>query len=421
VKTPFEHQHSGAAFATRRRKSMNGDVPGLGKTLTAILALAEKGCSRPLVICPAVARSHWANEFAEFGWPGAEPRIYSFEEITNGGVPLMAELIHRALIDSLVVDEWTKLKHVTSQRAQLIAGNNGYIRRVPHVIALSGSITRHAGEYYTILCALVPELLAVHGIATREQFMERFTTRVFLWANGERREKVVGQQNVDELKLLLDAVQIKRGLPDVGMDVPRVWWQQWRIDAVENLTSTETNHFEVLTRDGATLEEIAEDPYVARMRRRLGELKAPVVAEALADQLEGTDEQIVVFAHHRSVLIELQQRLAHLGVSYIDGDTSDTHRDHAVRDFQLGRTRVFLGQNIACQFSLTLTAAHRVILVEPDWTADTNYQLGQRIARIGSTADRCIGQLVVLAGTLDEAIVAQNARELKQYEALHAK
>jgi SNF2 family DNA or RNA helicase len=74
---------------------------------------------------------------------------------------------------------------------------------------------------------------------------------------------------------------------------------------------------------------------------------------------------------------------------------------------------VFLGQNIACQTGITLAAAHRVVLVEPDWTADVNFQLGQRVARIGSTAKRCIGQMIALAGTLDEAIVAQNERETR--------
>jgi hypothetical protein len=341
----------------------------------------------------------------------------------------MAELMHRALIDSVVVDEWTRVKHVTSQRAQLVAGNNGYIRRVAHAIALSGSKVRHAGEYFTILCAMAPELLAVHGLTTREQFMERFTVRRWVWANGERREKVVGQQNVAELQRLLDAVQIKRDLRDVGLDVPRVWWQPWRIDggAFEPTGDGDQEAIAEVTKLlshntwDESLADIANEPHIARMRRKLGELKAPVVVRELREQLKDTDEKIVVFAHHRSVLQALDTGLADFGVSYIDGDCNDLQRAGAVERFQHGANRVFVGQNIACQFSLTLTAAQRVILVEPDWTADTNYQLGQRIARIGSTADRCIGQLVVLAGTLDEAITRQCERELKMHDELHAR
>jgi hypothetical protein len=40
-----------------------------------------------------------------------------------------------------------------------------------------------------------------------------------------------------------------------------------------------------------------------------------------------------------------------------------------------------------------------------------NAQLVQRVARIGSTASRCIAQWVVAEGTLDRQIVAQNIRE----------
>jgi SWI/SNF-related matrix-associated actin-dependent regulator 1 of chromatin subfamily A len=422
----FDHQVSGAKFLAGRGKALLGDTPGLGKTATAIEALRLKGVYRPLVICPAIARSHWANEFAKMEWSGEQPHIESFEEITMGGLAHMANHIYgREPIDGLVIDEFMKVKHPTSLRAQLIAGNDGYARRLEHVIALSGSIPRHAGELYTTLVSLAPHLLSGAGIKTREQFMSRYTERRFFRANGQMREKVVGQKNVGELQHLLDVVMIKRDLPDVGLDVPKVWWQQMRVDAdgfpmIDEMGRVETNAAVTAALREGTLADIAEDPYIARMRRRIGELKAPAVVEALRDQLEGTGEQIVVFAHHRSVLEILKEGLYEhgLGISYIDGDTSRDDRDAEVKAFQAGKRRVFIGQNIACQYSLTLTAAHRVVLVEPDWTADVNYQLGQRIARIGSTAERCIGQLVVLAGTLDEAIVRQNERELRQYAEL---
>jgi SNF2 family DNA or RNA helicase len=92
----------------------------------------------------------------------------------------------------------------------------------------------------------------------------------------------------------------------------------------------------------------------------------------------------------------------------------NTARDEAIDRFQSDpRTRVFLGQNIACQTGITLTAAKRVVLVEPDWTGDVNLQLGKRVARIGQKSNRVIVQMISLSGTLDEGIVAQNARETR--------
>jgi SWI/SNF-related matrix-associated actin-dependent regulator 1 of chromatin subfamily A len=169
------------------------------------------------------------------------------------------------------------------------------------------------------------------------------------------------------------------------------------------------------------LADIAADPHVARMRRRLGELKVEPVVKLLTEQLEDSDEKIVVFAHHRNVLDGLGRGLsrAGFGIMNVNGDTSPTARDTAIDMFQTEPSiRVFIGQNIACQTGITLTAARRVVLVEPDWTADVNLQLGKRIARIGQRAERCVGQLIALAGTLDEAIVAQNQREVRMAETL---
>jgi SNF2 family DNA or RNA helicase len=149
------------------------------------------------------------------------------------------------------------------------------------------------------------------------------------------------------------------------------------------------------------------------MRRRLGELKVAPVVELLKTQLAESDEKVVVFAHHRPVLEALRIALDDFGVEYIDGDTR--YRDEAIDRFRHapGR-RVFLGQNIACSTGmdgLQYSGARRVILVEPDWTPDVNLQLGKRVARMGAADGKIIVQMIALAGTLDEAIVAQNKRE----------
>jgi SWI/SNF-related matrix-associated actin-dependent regulator 1 of chromatin subfamily A len=157
---------------------------------------------------------------------------------------------------------------------------------------------------------------------------------------------------------------------------------------------------------------LRNDPFVARMRRRLGELKVAPVAEMLQSQLADSDEKIVVFAHHTGVLEALRELLKNFGVAFVDGNVRNTARDAAIDRFQSEpRCRVFLGQNIACQTGITLTQGKRVILVEPDWTGDVNYQLGKRVARIGQTSNRVLVQMIALSGTLDEAIVAQNKRE----------
>lgn len=423
----YEHQLSGADWLAQRAKSVLGDEPGTGKTYTLIEALKRSGSVRPLIICPAIVRTHWARSLSAAGFVGFA-RVQSYDGVTDAGVQQMAQLLHGRTnrIDALVLDEYHYCKHTTSKRAQLLLGNDGYARRLERVILASGSIPKHPGELFTMLCSLFPHILVRHKIWNKEQYMERFTVRRSRMVRGHWVEKVVGQQNIEELQEILDEVMLKRSVDDVGLDVPKVWWQTVSLDGGslgEFEEEEEVRQALGVFRPGVdfsapidqpTLEEIANDPHVARMRRRLGELKVKPVAEMLSSQLADSEEKVVVFAHHKNVLANLREALKGFGVAFIDGDVGDTKRNEEIDRFQSdSRCRVFLGQNLACQTGITLTAAHRVVLVEPDWTADVNFQLGQRIARIGSTAKRCIGQMVALAGTLDEAIVAQNERETR--------
>lgn len=418
--TLFQHQDEGAAWLAARGRGYLGDLPGLGKTRTVIRALQLADVRRPLIACPAIVRTHWRREFEALGYRGY-PVIKSYDHLTRGGMTLMAHLMLRDKIDALVLDEAHYVKHDTSKRTQLLMGRDGYARRLETVFLASGTpMPKHPGELWTQLCYLAPAVLREHGLTTKADFVARFCVTRPRFVRGKLIEKVVGTQHVEELQAILGRVMLRRTLDDVGLDVPRLFWQVTKLDSDEIVgpgVERSRPHFAELVRRldaGESLAELLTDPHVARYRRRVGELKAPAVAEMLLSQLADSDEKVVVFAHHRSVLHTLREMLGTFGVAYIDGDVPDSQRAAEIDRFQTDpRCRVFLGQNIACQTGITLTAARRVVLVEPDWTAVVNEQLGHRVARIGQTAERCVGQLVALAGTLDEAIVGQHHRELR--------
>lgn len=416
--TLFAHQIQGAEWLAQRDKAYLGDTPGLGKTRTLIKGLGGGG-RLTLVVCPAIVRTHWAREFAALGYK--TPEIKSYDEIVRGGYGMMREMLLDG-IDTLVLDEAHYCKHPTSQRSQLLLGKDGYSRRVPRVWLASGTPQpKNPRELFTQLCYLIPEVLSKHKVARLEDWTERFCVTRPVYVRGTRTEKVVGVRNAEELKEILSTVMLRRTLDDVGIDVPPLFWQTLRLDAedarlaiIPEMGLVETHSIVAEAIRSGDLESIAADPHVARMRRRLGELKVVPVAQMLTSQLADSDEKVVVFAHHHSVLKPLRELLGSFGVAYVDGDVGGRARDEAIDRFQSDpRTRVFLGQNIACQTGITLHAARRVVLVEPDWTAVTNEQLGKRVARIGQKATRCVAQMVALAGTLDEAIVGQCEREVR--------
>lgn len=423
----FAHQQSGAAYLVQRDATAQeaetrahgnailGDAPGLGKTRTALLA-CQQSDRRPIVICPAIVRSHWEREAKLMGVQ--TERVISYDELVRGGENFAQYLVmHHAHRHSvLIVDEFHYCKN-QSQRAKAIFGKHGLAQWFT-TWPLSGTpMPRQPEELWNVLSCIAPGLVLKYGFATRAAWQEHFCVMRGSLVRGVWREKAVGIKNAELLKTILSQVMLRRTLDEVGLDVPRIFWQPLVLDVADVVDPYEELPFPPIQGEdrGESMMTWLKTPEVARARRRIGEAKADAVVEHVKAALDGGEEKIVLFAHHTSVLDILEQGLAGYGVARIDGAVSAVSRDALRATFTHGVRRVFLGQNIACQTGMDglQHAASRAILVEPDWTPDVNLQLAHRVARIGSNATRCIAQMVTLAGTLDEAIIGQNLRETR--------
>lgn len=416
----FKHQVDGVVWLRNHQRAYLGDPPGMGKTLTLSIAAAQTNSWATLVVCPAIVRSHWKRTLEE---AGRDPSyVKSYDEIVRGGFLLMAKMLD-ADVGTLIVDEAHYCKHATSQRTRILMGKDGYARRIENVWLASGTpMPKNPLEMFTQICYLAPEVLLAHGIRTKDQWKDRFCVVRGRMIRGVWTEKVVDVKNVEELKVILDVVMLRR---ETGIDLPEIWWQVMRLngetdeltEGSEFVDEWERKAYGMIVRANLAedLEDIAKDPYVSRMRRRLGELKVAPVAEMLTSQLADSVEKVAVFAYHTSVLRGLAEKLAAFGVAYIDGDVSDNNRQLQLEKFRTDpRCRVFIGQNVACGTGMDglQYAARRAILVEPSWTAKENVQLGRRIARTGQISrETCIVQMIALANTLDDSVVRQNQRE----------
>lgn len=391
------HQESGAAWLAERARRYLGDRPGVGKTYTLLRALQLVGAKKPMILAPAIGRTHWKRASAQMG---VEPRIFSHDEVALG------KLEGEELPDALVIDEAHAYRTPSAKRTKYLLGKAGLARRVAHVWPASGTpMWKHPGNLWTIIASLFPEEAHRIGIRTSREWEQRFTTGYLHPKWGWR---TTGVRNADQLREVLSRIMIQRTLDDVGEDVPPIDWQLLPIDGPYPRYLSDKD------RDpdgGIDLDE--RDPELATMRRELGEIKAPIISELLRGEMEESEDKIVVFAHHRGVLGYLADALGRFGVSYVDGDTSDYQRAEAVEQFQTDpNQRVFLGQTHACKEVITLTAASRAIQVEPDWTANVNVQAAHRLRRIGQKRHVAF-QMVSLEGTLDQRIVRQNLRETR--------
>lgn len=159
----------------------------------------------------------------------------------------------------------------------------------------------------------------------------------------------------------------------------------------------------------------AVGPSVALYRRWLGAVKATAFLPIVEDELKtGAIKKIVIFAHHKQVISFLKLKLKAYNPQVIDGSTGAYARTTAVDNFQFNDdARVFIGQTTAAGTGITLTAAHEVVVLEPDWVPANNAQAIMRCHRIGQKYP-VRARFVRLADTLDDYISDTLARKTRE-------
>lgn len=410
------HQIDGAQYLAGSAKRLLADPPGMMKTLTSVHSMHLRGSKYPLVICPAIVRSHWLKTFEEYGADGITPTVKSYDEIVRGGAWLQDELLD--YIDGVHCDEFHFMKHSQAKRTQIILGKGGYVRQVGWASGSSGTpLDKYPTNAWTILSTFRPDVAVAYGVPSYTKYVEKFAPHETRTRHGRPYTHWFPEARNPELfaEMLSHAWLRREGLP--GIDV---LWSVVRLDAptAVDYTTLSPTLFEALktATDVEALAEISKDPEVSRAMRRLGEHKAHAVVALVSGELEGNDEKVVLFAHHRSVLTRLKEGLHELGVAYIDGDTSQNQREEEIRRFANDPdTRVFIGQSQACgtgMDGLQYSGARRVLIVEQEWSAILLDQLSKRVARHGNVHETVSAQLVALSGTLDEAVMKLNEREV---------
>jgi SWI/SNF-related matrix-associated actin-dependent regulator 1 of chromatin subfamily A len=227
-----EHQRDGVAFLLANPHGYLAHRPGLGKTRTLIAAAQLAGVQRPLIVAPAIVRTHWYREFTAMGWDATAPAVRSYDEIMRGGTDMLRDLMLNYKVDALILDEAHYLKHGSARRTSILLGKDGYARRLPIVWPASGTpMPRNPAELWTLLASVFPWVLAKYGIRTRQQFTDRYCiTRRVRGRGGVWRDKIVGNnpEHIDELRAMLSEIMQVR---EPGDDVPAIDWQILRLDS----------------------------------------------------------------------------------------------------------------------------------------------------------------------------------------------
>lgn len=446
MKSPdlFPFQQVGVDWLRAHKRGMLLDEMGLGKSAQAISALGD---ATAIVICPAVMRRQWANEFALWTGTPAKP-IYTAEDLReparvrvlsyHGAVKLRDEL-SKMRFERMVLDEAHLLKEREATRTRVIYGRGrfetGLAQSCGGVWAMSGTLLpNNVSELFTHLAALFPDALDING--KRLDFID-FVRRYCVTKNTPYGIRVIGQKNTAELKASIAPYMLRRRISQVMPELPPMFWSDYTVDpgreARDTLKKYESHEEYAALRsviDHAlglgNLDEVDLEfalkfmPQSSSTQRRLvGLAKVPPVLEVLRHDLDSDEEERkVIFCQHRETMALLAEGLDDFGVVQVHGDHNDDEREAAVNAFQRdGSARVFIGQIDTANAGLTLTAATRVEIVEPSWVPSVNWQAAMRVRRIGQTKPT-FARMWGLAGSIDEAITRVLLRKTRHIAAV---
>lgn len=418
--------------------------PGLGKTAVAIKAARAVDAENVLVICPAVARLVWVAELHKWWGLGAplpnilvvQPGVRPTSRVPRPGWTIVA-YSNLSLLDDpwlkklaaldwdlCIIDECQYLKG-HSNRTHAVYGRR--LDGAPGCLAgaanrvwlLSGTpAPNHAGELFPHLKALFPEILPP-GIRNEIDFENKYCRiRETQWG---RRVEGTNVATVPDLRARIQPIAIRYRREDVLKDMPPIGYYDTPIEA--KLDDIDMGRFPNGPADDEALIRSlrASEIHVTTERRVMGERKAPAAAafvEELLTEMPVEHRKIVVFAYHRSVIASLYDALRDWEPLVIDGSTTPSSRDRAIRLFTHYRLRhhVLIGQIQAAGVAISLTAANAAVFVECSWVPSENYQASLRIHRLGQQ-DACTVHFLYVPGSIDQRIMRvfrRKAGELTQ-------
>ena len=374
------------------RDVLLADEPGLGKTVQVAEVINRTRPAGVRVVCPASLRLNWARELEVWlTFRPAAVEIMSYEAVVSAkDTP--------AEVDLLVFDEAHYLKNPDAKRTRKCLALTAKKR-----LFLTGTpVVNRPMDLYPMLNAMG---LAVSRVDYGKRYCDGFLQVVKWNPRTHKPMRTVwnfsGASNAEELSALLKSrCMVRRTKAEVLSELPAKTRQVVELDIPLSTTpeAVRTAVYPDLASAGAAgvSPDVAfQDLSAVRLETALHKL--PHVIAYIQDLLE-EEEKLVVFAWHREVVDALAASLPRAVKLY--GGMSDRAKDQAVRDFQAGDARVFVGQITAAGTGLTLAAADTAVFAEIDWVPGNITQAEDRLHRIGQSNPVRIIHLVQ-AGSVD--------------------
>lgn len=425
-----DYQRQGIVFMYQAGRCMLADEGGLGKTLSALglfLLLRSIGEGRRCVVVTLSTSvlSTWREEILhhtdlnpivvlgeKLQGPRARDAAYSQLSdrcpilITNYEI-FRRDYKHRVFrsVDLLIFDESSYFKNYDTSTAEVVRAVSKY---VPRVVLLNATpIENSVMDFYSQAEVLYPGLLG-----TYREFKSRYAVEKLIpiekWDPRARRKvmmevpKIVGAQNMDELKQRAGWMVLRREPGDVGIKYPEpvfkdVWLEMnpdqrefyetlrkgilQRGNKIRNVAFATKYGYMLLTCTFPSL--VKKEGYVP------GESPKADFTIDFARKLRDAGEQLVIFSRFRMTVVLLERILEEAGlrVATITGRESKAERAQNQENFNRGKEDVLI-INLAGNRSLNLQAARYMLFLDMCFNPSMNKQAWLRLCRRTQESDK---------------------------------
>lgn len=403
----YPYQAEGIEFAQHRNRVLIADEMGLGKTVQGIGIINNNpDYEKILIIAPAGLLYNWESELnlwlinrdLDVKVHKASSKIDTDQNITIISYDkAVSTNIRVENWDLIILDEAHYIKNPKAKRTRNIAG----YRDLPpldakKIVLLSGTpMTNRPEDLWTICRFLDPDTFK-----NQWAFLKRYCNPRMVF----KRWDFSGASNLEELRRKMDKFMIRRYKRDVLTDLPP------KVKSVIELNPT-YKQLKLIREENSLAEFVEESNRVivklddtSRIRKELGEGKVRSVIKRLEDMMEEYDGKIVVFAHHRTVIEEIQE---HFGLKsvMVYGGMSGKSKKESIDRFNNDETiRIFVGSITSAGVGITLTSASVLVFAEMSYVPAEMQQAEDRIHRIGQTADSVNIIYMVYRDSLDANI-----------------
>jgi SWI/SNF-related matrix-associated actin-dependent regulator 1 of chromatin subfamily A len=428
---PRSWQIESAWHALTRTPCYIADEAGLGKTITAILAINSLP-GKTLITCPPYLRYNWMDELERWHQVNGSKQLITHALIDSidsdfeadvlvlpdsllTSIPIQTRLTRHAPFKWLIVDEAHRFKTDDAQRTKALLGDDTHGCSIfdasERTILLSGTPIPNGKpiELYPVLHRIAPESI-LHRDATEywKAFCGGKTVTHYERGRPVIHRDLQGASHLKtfrkELKAHLMIRHLKRDhLKELGPKTRQLIF----LDTPEKILKLEKDKFQ-----DVALDDLLGGGYrlgdIAKHRREIGLAKIEGALEYVTELLENGRDKLVVSACHIDVVESLATRLAKYGALKIRGGMSAELKQAQVKAFQTDPAkRVMVGNTLSMGLGLTLTRAPILISVEPEWTPGTNEQMEDRVHRMGQD-QHVYCRYLVLRNSLDERMLRRS-------------